>query len=109
MITEEEIERACAWLRDHAEEAAKARAERLYLEQFRKTKKAQIMKGFLSEPVSAQEREAYASEEYIELLNGMKEAIKIDEYNRFMREAAIAKIEAWRTQEANRRGMDKLG
>lgn len=109
MISEAEVEKACAWLRDNSAEAAKARAERIYLEEFRKSKKALLMKKHLSEPVSAQEREAYADEEYQDFLKGLKEAVERDEHSRFMRQAALAKIEAWRTQEANRRGMDKLG
>ena len=109
MITEAEIEKACAWLRDNSTEAAQARANRIYLEEFRKSLKAQLMKKHISEPVSAQEREAYSDPEYAEFLEGLKEAVRQDEHNRFMRQAALAKIEAWRTQEANKRGMDRLG
>jgi len=108
MITEAEIEKACNWLRDNAVEAAQARANRIYLEEFRKALKAELMKKHISESIGAQEREAYSSPEYREFLEGLKEAVRQDEHNRFMRAAAMAKIEAWRTQEANRRGMDRL-
>lgn len=86
-----------------AEEAAQARAERMYLEQYRKTKKAILMKENASLPLGAQEREAYADPEYLKVLEGLKAAVFADAKMQFMREAASAKIEAWRTQEATKR------
>jgi hypothetical protein len=51
------------FIRDNSAAYAQAKANRQYLENYRKTVKAQQMKQHLSLPVSAQEREAYASEE----------------------------------------------
>ena len=54
---------------------AKAKADRVYLEEFRKSKKALLMKDALKqgiEAANAQEREAYADPEYIELLRGLE-------------------------------------
>jgi len=75
------------------------------LEEFRKSLKSQIMREHLDMPVSAQEREAYADPRYVSHLDAMKEAVRIDEHNRFMRASAEAKIEAWRTQSSNQRSM----
>ena len=56
-------------------------------------------------PVGAQEREAYADERYAKHLEAMKIAIAQDEQNRFLRIAAEAKIEAWRSFSANHRAV----
>ena len=103
MIDEADIEKALDWLRDNAEEAAGARADRLHMEEYRKSLKAQIMGEHLDKPVNAQEREAYADPRYKEFLVAMKEAIHLDERLRFLREAASAKISAWQTFSANAR------
>ena len=63
-ITDEEIDRALDFLRDNAEAAAKARAERIYVEEYRKTVKAQIMKEHDTKSAVIQEREAYADPRY---------------------------------------------
>jgi chromosome segregation ATPase len=103
MISDEDVERALDHLRDSATKAARARAERAYIEEFRKTMKAQIMKEHATLPLGAQEREAYDDARYRQHLEALKEAVYADEYHRFMREAANAKIEAWRTQCSNER------
>lgn len=107
-ITDEEIDRALDFLRDSAREAAQARADRVYVEEYRKTLKAQLMKEHGALSAVLQEREAYSDARYVEHLAAIRDAVKIDEFNRFMRIAAEAKIEAWRTQSSNNRGMEKL-
>lgn len=109
MITEQEIEKACDWLRDHAEEAAQAKAARVYLEHGRKRLLALIMKEHVEKPIGAQEREARADERYEKHLEGLREAVYADEKCKFLRSAAEAKIEAWRTEQANARGLGKVG
>ncbi len=103
MITDEEISKALDYLRDSAPKAAKARAERIYVEEYRKTMKAQLMKEHAGEALGAQEREAYADPRYLEHLQAIREAVREDEHLRFMRVAAEAKIEAWRSMCANNR------
>ena len=49
----------------HAPAFAKAKAERMYLEEFRKSKKALLMQQHGEKPIGAQEREAYAHADYI--------------------------------------------
>lgn len=105
MITEEEVQLAVDFLRDNAEDSAKCKAERIYLEEYRKSLKAMLMSIYKELPVSAQEREAYNSKEYKEHLIAIKIAVKKDEKHRFMREAAKAKIEAWRSMNANMRAV----
>lgn len=106
-LTEKQIDAALEFLRANADEAAIARAEVRYLDEFRKSKKAILMSLHSNLPVSAQEREAYADKEYQELLDAYKEAVRRDAYFTFKREAANAVIEAWRTQQANLRAEGK--
>ena len=105
MIHEQEVEAAVDWLRDTATEAAQKRAERLYLDEYRKVLRAQLMKQHMDLPVSAQEREALADPKYEEHLKALKIAIDEDERMRFLRVAAEAKIEAWRSMNANHRAI----
>lgn len=109
MITDESIEQAVEYLRTNSVRAAKARAERIYMEEYRKVVKAQIMRAHDDKALGAQEAIAYADPKYTEHLKVMQEAIEKDEYCRWMMVAAEAKIEAWRTQQSNQRALGKLG
>jgi hypothetical protein len=108
MISDDEIEKALDYLRDNALSAAKARAERLYMEEYRKTVKAELMSQSNLEAIGAQERFAYAHDEYKGHLDAMRTAIELDERHRFLLRAAEAKIEAWRSEQANQRVMGRI-
>lgn len=103
MIADADVERAVDWLRDNAVVAAKARAERLYLESYIKTVLAQETEK--AEGSSASQRESIARTKpaFLAALQAYREAIESDETHRFMRDAMSAKIEAWRTMESTRR------
>lgn len=103
MISDTEAEKALDYLRDNATKAAQARANRIYVEEFRKTIKAQLMKESADLALGAQEREAYSDPKYVQHLNAIREAVEQDEYFRWMLSAAEAKLEAWRTQSATKR------
>src|SRR6202000_420536 len=105
VISEDHVERAIDWVRDNASEAAQARAERIYLDEYSKALKAKLMSEHKEKPLGAQEREALDSDAYATHLEALKIAIEIDEKNRYMRAAAEAKIEAWRTQSSNIRAL----
>ena len=103
MITDQDVEKALDWMRDNSTKAAQARANRAYLEEYRKVLKGQIMRENSNLPLGAQEATAYADERYTVHLNGYKEAVLEDERLRFMFSAAEAKVQAWQTQSANNR------
>jgi hypothetical protein len=105
MISDEDVERALDYLRDNVGDAARARAVRIFVTEFRKTLKAQIMKENVEMPLGAQEREAYADPRYVEHLEAIRDAVEADAKHEFLRKAAEAKIEAWRTQSSNERAM----
>lgn len=109
IITDDDVQKALDRLRFQAGNAAKAKAERIYLEAFSKSIKANVMQRHLEMPVSAQEREAYSSEEYRKHLLVMRDAIEKDELCRWQMISAQAVIEAWRTASANQRGEQKIG
>lgn len=102
-ITDDEIDKALDYLRDNARDAAQARADRVYVEEYRKVIKAQLMKEHGDKSAVLQEREAYADPRYVAHLEAIKEAVLEDEGHRFLRAAADAKIGAWQTQSANGR------
>jgi hypothetical protein len=102
-ITDDEIDKALDYLRDNARDAAQAKANRVYVEEYRKVVKAQLMKEHASMSAVLQEREAYSDPRYAQHLDAIKQAVEIDEGHRFLRAAADAKIEAWRTQSSNTR------
>lgn len=94
------------YLRDNAAAYATAKANRVYLEEYRKTLKAQLMieaEQTGSKASATQERDAYAHQMYKDHLSGLQEAIQIEEDLRWKMVAAQAKIEAWRTMESSRR------
>lgn len=107
VISDVEVDKALAYLRDTAEQAAQARAARLHLDDYSRVLKAEIMSEHLAETAAAQERWAYSDGRYKNHLELLKRAIYEDERFRFLRGAAEAKIEAWRTYQANARAEGK--
>ena len=108
MINDEMVEKALDWLVANAEPAAKARATRIYMEEFRKSIKADLMSQKSSDPLGAQERYAYSHPEYKAHLQTLRTAVEEDEKMRWLMVAAEAKIEAWRTLQANARAQGRL-
>lgn len=112
IVTDEDVEKALDFMRHHAIKAAKAKAERVYLEEGRKAEKARLMKQVEAEAnkpmsIAQQERDAYAHPEYQKVLEGLRAAVEEDERCRFSILAAQALLDAWRTQQANQRAMEK--
>ena len=86
MITEAEIDKALAYLRDNAERDAQARAQRLYLEQWIKTVLSQVQSMSSATSVAASEIEARCSEQYQSALETYRTSIENDEKARFLPE-----------------------
>lgn len=107
MISDDDIDRALAFLRDTAIEAAQATANRQHLENTKNVMKSMIMSEHLAEPVNAQERFAYADIRYKNHLEGLKVSIFEDEKFSNLRAAAEAKIRAWQTMKATLRAEGK--
>jgi hypothetical protein len=109
-MNQKDINDAVEYLYFQGAKFAEAKAHRIYLEEFRKSQKAMLMKKAMAEgikTVAAAEIEAYAEPAYIEILQGLQEAVEKEETLRWGLISAQARIEVYRTQSANDRAMDK--
>jgi hypothetical protein len=98
--------KAIDYIIHNASRYAQAKANRIFIEEFRKSKKALLMKDALArgyEAVNAQEREAYSDPEYLEVLKGIKDATAEEEELRWKLEAAKMRVDVWRTEQATAR------
>lgn len=90
-----------------ANEYAQAEAERVYLTDFKKSKKALLMQRYETHnkgaSIAAQEREAYADVEYSELLDGLKVATEKALSLKFKLDVMKMRFETWRTEQATLR------
>jgi len=100
--------RAVDFIRDNGKHYAKAKADRIYMEEYRKSLKAILMKQSMENAVNAQEREAYSHPEYVALLKGLQAAVEVEETLRWEMVAAQARVEVWRSQEASNRAEGKV-
>jgi hypothetical protein len=95
--------KAIQYLIDTAPLYAKAKADRMYLEEFRKSRKAQLMSQAGTEVLGKQETYAYAHPDYIAILEGIRQAVQQEETYRWMMTAAQAKVSYWQTTQFNAR------
>lgn len=86
---------------------AQAKANRIYCEEFRKSKKAMLMAQSTESAANAREQYAYSHPEYLSLLDALKAAVEIEEELRWGMVAAQARVEVWRSEEASARLMDR--
>jgi len=95
--------KAVQFLIDTAPLYSRAKASRMFLDEFRKSRKAQLMAQAGTEVLGKQETFAYAHPEYIQILEGIKEAVELEERYRWLMTAAQARIEVWRTEQYSAR------
>ena len=107
-MSDRDPHKAVDYILKHANEFAAAKAQRIYLEEYRKSLKAILMKRSMESAIGAQEREAYASQEHQDLCKAIGAATYKTEMWKFRLEAAKLRFEAWRTQEASNRTLEKL-
>ena len=86
---------------------AQAKAERVYLEEYRKSLKALLMKASGQSSAALQERDAYADEQYIDHLKALRIAVEREESLRWRMVVGQTAIEVWRSQEASNRTIDR--
>jgi len=105
-----DIEKTMAYIRENAAAYSQAKSERVYLEQYRKTKKALLMIEAEKAGIkTGQEREAYAyaHPEYSQLLTGLQVAVEREAYLDLMIKGCWAKVDLYRTSQANERAERK--
>jgi hypothetical protein len=103
MITDAQVEDALTYLRDSAKSAAVARSQAKTLEKYLGVVEAQQKCGHRGLSNGAAQDQARASPEYKQALEAWEEAVRRDSEFTMLREAASARIEAWRTQSSNMR------
>jgi len=78
-MNQDDINKSVDFIYKEGAKYAHAKAEVTYLEEYRKSKKAMLMKTALengAKSAAAAEIEAYADVQYIELLKGLREAVE---------------------------------
>lgn len=98
---------AVSFIAANAKKLAMARGNRVYVEEYRKTLKAKLMKDSGVDAIGAQEREAYAHPDYEQHLKAIQAAVEEEERLRWLMIAAQARVEVWRSQEATNRAQDR--
>ena len=94
------------FIAQNAHRYASAKSDRICKELSIKSAKAILMKrsaldGFTQ--IAAQEREAMADQEYIDLIKALQASIKAEETLKYEIEASRLLIDIWRTREASER------
>lgn len=105
IVTDDEMARALDWLRDNAADIGAARARLIKAERLLAHVEALCIKA--SDASSDQKKKADARTDSRWLAAAMEEAEAAGEFEkmRALREAASARIESWRTEQANYRGL----
>lgn len=97
--------KAVNFLIENAPKFAQAKAERVYVENFLRSKKSLLMNQY-DGSIAAKEAYAYAHPEYRELLEGLRAAVEAEETLKWQMTAAELRVEIWRSQEATNRRQD---
>jgi len=105
----EEIDpsKAILYIQTNAGKYGEAKATRVYIENYLKTVKANLMaqeEGTLG----AKEIYAYSHPDYKKQLEGLKVAVEQEETLKYMLEAAKLKVEVWKTHQFNTRAEMRL-
>ena len=87
---------------------AKAKGQLAELETFKSSLKAIKMAQTDEQSLGAQEREAYRSQEYQDLCKAIGAATEEVESLRWKLEAAKMRFEAWRTEQATNRNIERM-
>lgn len=91
-----------------APEYGKAKGRVAELEAYKSSLKAILMKQSYETAIGAQEREAYAHPDYQNLCKAIGEATEQAEIYKWRLESAKMRFEAWRTEQASNRQIEKL-
>ena len=92
----------------HAPEYARAKGQLAQLEAYRHSLKSIKMKQSNEQSLGAQEREAYSSQDYQDLCIAIGAATEEAEKLKFQLEAAKMRFQAWQTESANNRQLEKF-
>lgn len=91
----------------NSEAYANAKAQVVYLTEYRKTVKAIGFQRSLKNTMAEKEADAYTTAEYTSCVEGLREAVAEAERLRWMLVAAQARVDCWRSMEASNRAVEK--
>jgi len=101
--------KAVTFIIENAPKYAEAKSQRVYLENFLKVKKAQIMQDCKTESsIGRAETYALAHPDYLVIVEGIKISMLEEEKLKYFLEAARLRAEIWRTTEASNRSQDRV-
>ena len=104
-MTEDDAMKCLDYIRDNSPRYAEAKAQRVYIENFLRSKKSFLMNECPSQIKTLGDKEAYAyaHPDYVELLKGLQAAVSTEEEIKWRMEAAKLKFEFWKTEQFNNR------
>lgn len=105
LVTDDEVGDALRWLATNAREIGEARARLVKAGHMIKHVEALLFLASVEKTVDAKKASVRASEKWLEAINEEAEAAGHFEQLKALREAAAARIEAWRTESASLRGV----
>lgn len=105
MISDDQAEKAADWIRDNAANIADAKSDRAYKEECLRVVRSEVFLSVSDGSVALKEAEALASPEYKKALQEYREAVRNESFLFTNLKAAEMKIEVWRSQSANLRGL----
>ena len=91
----------------NSEAYANAKAQVVYLTEYRKTVKAIGFQRSLKNTMAEKEADAYTTDEYTSCVEGLREAVAEAERLRWMLVAAQARVDCWRSMEASNRAVER--
>lgn len=105
IVTNSDLNKALDWLRDSANDLGNAKARAVKAGHMVKHVEALMFKASDASSNDKKQADARASEQYLDAIN--EDAFACGELAKLqgLREAAAAKIEAWRSEQANFRSM----
>jgi hypothetical protein len=105
--TEESANKARRFIYNKSVDFSQAKANRVYIENFLRSKKSILMAESEATTMAGKEVDAYKHPDYIALLLGLKDAVLLEEKLKWQLLSAQLAIEIYRTESANNRAIDK--
>ena len=102
------IDETLSFIRDSAPKIAKAKSERIYLENYKKSLFAILYSQAPPGTVADRENYAYSDPKYIDHLEALKIAVFEEEKIRWLLTASELRVEVWRSEQANNRFIDRV-
>jgi hypothetical protein len=106
-IQDNDAERALDYLRDNAPTLGEAKKQAVLAERMVKRTLALEMARSEEKTAAGKERDALASQAYLDAIHAEADAAGQYEVQRALKDAAGAKLDAWRTLRASERAMSK--